>query len=77
LNMAELREALSDQIRKLQTDETTPGKANAVTNASGKILSSIKLEMEYFKQLGRPQTITFLELEHKSGDTAPIAVPEG
>lgn len=61
MNMKELREVLSDQVRKLQSDETTPGKANAVTNACGKILSSIKLEMEYHKAMGKNKGIKFLE----------------
>lgn len=65
LNMQELREALSDQVIRLQKDKTTPGKANAVTNACGKILSSIKLEMEYYKSIGKSQKIKFLELKEE------------
>jgi hypothetical protein len=61
LNIQELREALSDQVVKLQNDQTTPGKANAVTNACGKILSSVKLEMEYLKSIGKTTKILFLE----------------
>ena len=63
MNIQELREVLSNQIVKLQNDETTSGKANAVTNACGKILSSIKLEMEYYKSIGRAKSIKFLDFE--------------
>lgn len=71
MNMKELREALSAQVEKLQTDDTTSGKANAVTNACGKILSSIKLEMEYYKSLGKTRPIAFLEIEHKPEEPQP------
>jgi len=63
--MQELREVLSDQVTKLQNDETTAGKANAVTNAIGKILSSIKLEMEYQKAMGKTKALRFLEYKEE------------
>lgn len=64
--MTEILEALSTQVKALETDDTTPGKANAIANVVGKIVSVIKLQLEYNKQMGKPKTMQFLEIEHKS-----------
>jgi hypothetical protein len=52
----ELRGILSDEIEKLRAGSTTPANVNAVSNASGKILSMIKLELEVMKLLGKQPT---------------------
>lgn len=49
----ELRGVLSDEIEKLRGGNTTAASVNAVSNASGKILSTFKLELEVAKLLGR------------------------
>jgi hypothetical protein len=36
--------------------DTTPASVNAISNASGKILSSIKLELDVLKMLGKKPT---------------------
>lgn len=64
--VTDLREILADEIKKLRAGETTPANVNAVTNASGKILSSVKLEIEYSKLLGQVPIIDFI----KTGKTA-------
>ena len=51
-NINDLREILSEEIDKLRQGKTTPASINAITNATGKIFSSIKLELEYAKILG-------------------------
>lgn len=53
LTLNELRGILSDEIQRLRTNETSPANVNAISNASGKILSTIKLELEVTKLLGR------------------------
>ena len=60
LTLDELRGILSDEIRRVRDGETSAAGANAVTNATGKILSSIKLEMEYQKLTGRKANIPML-----------------
>jgi hypothetical protein len=49
----ELREILSDEIGKIREGGTTASNVNAISNATGKILSTIKLELEAVKLLGR------------------------
>jgi len=68
----ELRGILSDEIEKLRSGTSTPAGVNAVSNASGKILSTFKLELEVAKILGkRPANIAGLLTE--APDTAPTA----
>lgn len=57
MTMNELRGVLSDEIRKIRSGDTTPANVNAISNASGKILSSIKLELEVMKLLGKKPNI--------------------
>jgi hypothetical protein len=52
LNVTEVREALSKTIVGLQQGTTTPNVANAVSKATGKLLISIKLEMDYHRLFG-------------------------
>jgi hypothetical protein len=60
LTLNELRGILSDEINRLRNGDTSAASANAVSNATGKILSSIKLEMEYQKLTGRKAHIPML-----------------
>ena len=60
LTLNELRGILSDEINRLRNGDTSAASANAVSNATGKILSSIKLEMEYQKLTGRKANIPML-----------------
>lgn len=60
LSLDDLRGILSDEIRRLRDGETSAATANAVSNATGKILSSIKLEMEYQRLTGRKANIPML-----------------
>jgi hypothetical protein len=57
----ELRGILSDEIDKIRSGATTAANVNAVSNATGKILSTIKLELEAVKLLGKkPSSLTSL-----------------
>ena len=60
MTLNELRGILSDEIRNVRSGQSTAATVNAVTNASGKILSSVKLEMEYYKMLGQTPNIAAL-----------------
>ena len=57
----DLRIILSEEIEKLRNGETSAANVNAVTNATGKILSTVKLEMEYIKLTGGLPDIPFLK----------------
>jgi 3-methyladenine DNA glycosylase Mpg len=64
-NMNDIRAILCDEIEKLRDNKTTAANVNAVTNATGKILSTIKLEMEYAKLTNKNPVSTFVQLEDK------------
>ena len=69
LTIEGLRAIMSDEIRRLRDGETTAASANAVSNAAGKILSTIKLEMEYARLAGRKPAIPML-------DSGPVQADE-
>ena len=62
LDVEGLRSILAEEIVKLRNDKTTPAAINAITNAAGKIFSSVKLEMEYAKAIGKKPQINFIKL---------------
>lgn len=70
LNISELREVLSESIRGVRNKTTSPAEANAITNASGKILSTVRLELEYCKITNQIPSIPLLEAQNIKDDTA-------
>ena len=60
LNLHGLRGILAEEIVRLRAGETTAANVNAVTNATGKIIATVKLEMEYYKMIGRTPNIPML-----------------
>ena len=66
LNIQDLRTILAEEIMKIRREETTPGNVNAIVNATGKILSSVKMEMEYAKMLGKTPRIDFIKVKELS-----------
>lgn len=61
LDLDELRTILSDEIRKIQAGQQTAANANAVSNAAGKILGTVKIQMEYARLTGQRPSIPMLE----------------
>jgi len=61
-NLNDLRTILCEEIDKLREGKTTPASINAITNATGKVFSSIKLQMEYAKLVGKKPDIEFVKL---------------
>jgi hypothetical protein len=59
-NLDDIRVVLSDAIDDLREGKSSAATVNAISNASGKILSTVKLEMEYFKLLGKVPNIPML-----------------
>lgn len=71
ININSLRTILAEEIGKLRNGDTTAANVNAITNATGKILSTVKLEMEYHKLIGKTPNIDFIKVSDKklsSGD---------
>lgn len=60
LSLDELRVILSDSIRDIRESEASAANVNAISNASGKILSSVKLQMEYYRLIGQTPNIPIL-----------------
>ncbi len=60
-NVEELRDYLSETLEKINSGDTTPAAANASANVAGKILSSVKLELEHNKMAGTNPDIGFLK----------------
>lgn len=57
----DLRVILAEEIAKIRAGTTTAANVNAITNATGKILSTVKMEIEYSKLLGRTPHIPFID----------------
>jgi hypothetical protein len=65
-NMNEIRALLSNEIEKLQNKTTTPASLNAIVNATGKIISTIKMELEYARLVGKSPALNgFIAVEEK------------
>lgn len=61
LTLDQLRKIWSDEVRALQAGDSSPARANALANVGGKMLSSLKLEMEYARLTGKRLHIPILE----------------
>lgn len=60
-NVDELRNYLANELERVSQGQTTPAAANASANLAGKILSSVKMELEYNKMVGASPQIGFLK----------------
>ncbi len=56
----ELRNFMSEELERLRNKESTPASANAAANIAGKVMSSVKMELEYNKMVGASPSIPFL-----------------
>ena len=76
-DMNDLREVILDQIKGLKSKETTPAVANAVFNGVGKVLSTVKMEIEYsryIKKLEGALPLQIAEGKKKQADEAMILI---
>lgn len=65
----DMRLILADEIQKIRDGKTTAANVNAIVNASGKILTTIKMEIEYNKLIGKTPNIDFIKGQKKIHDT--------
>lgn len=59
-SLSEFQSILSDQIDRIVSGETTPASANAVVNLTSAYLRTVKMQMDYYKQIGRTPRIPLL-----------------
>ena len=60
-NIQELRAVLCETIAAVRSKEITPDAAEAVSNASGKIIASFRVELEYRRMRGEVPQLAFME----------------
>jgi hypothetical protein len=63
----DMRTILSEQIDGIRNNTTTISKANAIVNAIGKYLHSVRLQLEYCKLQGTAAQVKFPMLESRRG----------
>ena len=56
----DLRSILAEEIQKIRSGNTTAANVNAIVNATGKILTTVKMEIEYNKLMGKTPVIPFI-----------------
>jgi hypothetical protein len=59
-NINELRQSLSDNYTQMKSGNMKIALGKELSNAAGKILSSVKVELEYAKMLNEKPDIQFL-----------------
>jgi len=64
-DIKELRDALADVFTKLQNDKIEQEKAASLTNCAGKIIGTLRVEIEYAALHEEKPDIKFLEGETK------------
>jgi hypothetical protein len=65
-NVKELRDELIKSFNDLKSGKIKAKDAKELTNISGKILMSAKIELDYNKYLDRKEVIDFLEVNKKA-----------
>ena len=60
-NMAQMRSILWESIEGIRSGKSSPAQVNAISNACGKFLGTMKLEIEYIKLTGGVPKIPALE----------------
>jgi hypothetical protein len=64
----ELRKFLANDLERVSNGDISPAVANASANLSGKILASVKMELEYNALVGAQPNISFLGKLNKKID---------
>jgi hypothetical protein len=64
-NITELRKSLADNYTKMKAGKMNIGLGKELSNAAGKIINSLKVELEYNQLLGIKDKIDFLDNSSK------------
>lgn len=76
-NINDIREVMWDELSKLRNGETSAANVNAICNAVGKMLSTVKLQMEYSRLMGKmPDIPMFDVVPTLSSPSASEATPQ-
>lgn len=59
-SLADLQSILSDQIDQVVAGDSTPATVNAVVNATSALLRTVKMQMDYYRQIGKTPHIPLL-----------------
>ncbi len=70
----DLRVILAEEIEKIRSGQTTAANVNAIVNATGKILTTVKMEIEYNKLIGKTPNIDFINAPAQITDDAGKAL---
>ncbi len=62
-NITELRKSLADNYTKMKANKMSLGVGKELANTAGKIINSLKVELEYNHLLGIKKKIDFLDNE--------------
>ena len=65
-NITELRTSLADNYTKMKGGKMTLGVGKELANTAGKIINSLKVELEYNSLLDIKSTIPFLETKDEN-----------
>jgi len=65
--ITDIRLILAEEIVKIRAGETTAANVNAIVNATGKILTTVKMEIEYNKLIGKTPHIDFINGQEQIG----------
>ena len=60
-NITDLRNSLSDNYEKMKNKEMELNMGKELANTAGKILNSLRVELEYNSQMGIKEEIQFLK----------------
>ncbi len=63
----ELRAVLCETISAVQSKSMTPDAAEAISNASGKIIASLRVELEYRRMRGEVPALPFMDSHNDQG----------
>lgn len=59
-SMRDLREMLIDTAKGIRDKSITPAAGNAMANVLGKVVTSVKVELDYYRAVGRTPEIEMM-----------------
>jgi len=65
LTLGAIRDLLWEEMHSLRAGDTSAANVSAMTNASGKILSTVALELKYAQMTGQAPNVSMLQIEEK------------
>lgn len=67
----ELRAVLCETIAAVRNKSMPPDAADAISNASGKIIASLRVELEYRRMRGEIPSLSFMGEQNPTDQVAP------